>query len=428
MDRRVVVGGWYGGINVGDELLLEQFVRWIRQCGAVPVVISVNPAYTSKMLDVHAIDRCDLAGVIESLGGAALFVLGGGGLFQDYDRFDRQSLESYPALNVSQFAQYFFAARALGVATAVLAQGVGPLRADDARNIVAEIFDTATFASVRDQTSADLLRSLGVTRTLAVAPDPVWSSPLPASIDLVGRAPHLSGLRVLGVNVRHWPYDGEWEAPFVAAMRSVALPGWACLWVDFSYAVAGGGDTRLVSIDNSPRLVPQIEGVHAHFHAHSPHDAEAALVSCDAVLAMRMHAVLVAHRSLLPAASIEYDDKVRTLDENLGVPDVQRVQLDTLGSQLPNALRRLTVDAEPPFTLLPAQRDRAAASSQLHRELLIRALDMRTPPAYDGDAIDRDRKLISRWLVDRPFDAPRVERALAIHRQDSSQGARVGGA
>lgn len=426
----MVVGGWYGGINVGDELLLEQFVRWIHECGAIPVVISADPAYTSKMLGVHAIDRRNLADVIESLAGAALFVLGGGGLFQDYDTFNRQSMASYPSLDASQFAQYFFAARALGVATAVLAQGVGPLRADDARGIVAEIFATATFASVRDQDSADLLRSLGVERTLSVAPDPVWSLPLPARIDLVERAPHLSGLRVLGINVRNWPFDGDWEPAFVAVMRSVALPGWGCLWVDFNYALAEDG-ARLVSIDNSPRLVPQIaEGVHAHFHARSPQDAVAALISCDAVLAMRMHAGLVAHQSLLPVASLEYDAKVRTLDEALGVPAAQRVQLDKLPSQLPNALRRLTGNAPPPFTLSAAQRDRLASGAQSHREVLTRALGARTAPAYDRTATDRDRKLISSWLADRPLDAPRIARAFANRGQDAtpSWAGRVGGA
>src|SRR5688572_16241615 len=232
-DCRVALGGWYGAANLGDELILSTFVDWVREAGGVPSVISVHPAFTKAMLGVGTASYTDLAEVVEAIAQADLLVLGGGGLFQNYDAFDRASLARFPARNVSQFAQFFYLAEEIGADTAVLAQGVGPLRTSDAREITADVFTRAGTASVRDGESALLLRSIGVERIVPIASDPAWRFRMPSpSSDLAGRFPQLAGLRVLAVVVRDWPFDDHWGAAFVSALREALPAGWGCLWLD----------------------------------------------------------------------------------------------------------------------------------------------------------------------------------------------------
>ncbi|MGC3695943.1 polysaccharide pyruvyl transferase family protein, partial [Enterococcus faecalis] len=53
-----------------------------------------------------------------------------------------------------------------------------PLDSMQSRQIVREVFTLADWVSVRDEGSAELLREIGVTRPVKVAPDPVWAWPL----------------------------------------------------------------------------------------------------------------------------------------------------------------------------------------------------------------------------------------------------------
>ena len=231
----VVLGGWYGAANLGDELILATFVDWVREAGGVPTAISVHPAFTSATLGIKAASYTSLPEVVEALAQADLFVLGGGGLFQEYDAFDRPSLERFPARNVSQFAQFFYLAQELGVPAAALGQGVGPLRSADARSIAADVFERAVSCSVRDGESARLLREIGVQRPVPVAADPAWRFAMPAPVrDLDQRFPALAGKRVLAMVVRDWPFAPAWEETFVAAFADALPAGWGCLWLDFA--------------------------------------------------------------------------------------------------------------------------------------------------------------------------------------------------
>ena len=134
------------------------------------------------------------------------------------------------------YAQHFYAATELGVPAVVLGQGVGPLGGAGPRRVTADVFRRAQSASVRDQASAALLRSIGVDREIVVAPDPAWSfrgQPLLAG-DLVQRWPSLQGKRLLAVVLRDWPYRPGWEDQLVAALHGALPPDWACVWLDFT--------------------------------------------------------------------------------------------------------------------------------------------------------------------------------------------------
>lgn len=54
-DARILVCGWSGAGNVGDELLLSAVVEQLRSNGAVPVVVSRDPAATTALHGVEAL-------------------------------------------------------------------------------------------------------------------------------------------------------------------------------------------------------------------------------------------------------------------------------------------------------------------------------------------------------------------------------------
>ena len=410
--KSVVLAGWYGAANLGDELILSTFVDWVREAEAVPTVISVHPAFTTAMLGVKSASYGSLAEVVAAIASADLLVLGGGGLFQEYDAFDRPSLARFPARNVSQFAQFFYLACELSVPAAVLAQGVGPLRGEDARAITADVFERASLCSVRDGESARLLQAIGVRRLVPIAADPAWCFPMPApASDLRERFPELAGKRILAVAVRDWPFDAQWEQAFVAAFANALPAGWGCLWLDFARTPSAEPDAVSGS-EIAHRIITKLpdRSVHAVWSGMRLAEAAALIAACDAMLAMRLHGVLLGHLAALPVVAIEYDDKVRVLGDELGTPAPQRMPLADIGAKLELALKRACGFAsEAPFRLAPDKRDGLARSALAHRDLLWQAMSdeprstSTAPPAPP---------LLAGWLAQHPDAAGSVVAAL----------------
>jgi len=82
---KIVISGYYGFGNAGDEAILEAMVRDLRALapGARLVVLSADPAATAARCGVEAVPRMHLPSVLGALRGADLFISGGGSLLQD---------------------------------------------------------------------------------------------------------------------------------------------------------------------------------------------------------------------------------------------------------------------------------------------------------------------------------------------------------
>lgn len=389
--RRVVLVGNYGSANLGDELLLRVISGWVREAGGLPVAISVNPDYTRNMHGTDAVHYADPAAMARAVGEADLLLLAGGGLLQDYDTLHEDALGTFPAFGATQFVQHTMLAGTLGVPVVALAQGVGPLRDPSARRLARGVFDNAFAASVRDDASAALLREIGCERSWPVAPDPAWvwsagEAPLePAVVD-----PVLAGRPVLAVVLRDWPFDPAWEDQLVEALAGALPSGWACLWIDF-HRHPREAVQRSAFVQ---RVTARLPGIHVEWTGQTFEEATRLMAGSDAVLAMRLHALLLAGSVGRPLASIEYDHKVTALADSMGVPARQRVPLDAVATRLPAAIEAICGPArEHAFRLDSNARGRLASAAMLHRDVLLRAIASSAPLPH-GRARP---KWLSRW-------------------------------
>ena len=164
---KVVVSGYYGYDNCGDEAVLLAMIICLRR--VIPdiriTVLSGNPAMTRALYGVGAARRWNPFAVALRILTCGLFISGGGSLLQDVS--SSRSLRYY--LAVIRLAEI------LGKRVMIYSQGIGPLKSEKNRARVAKAMNRCHEITVRDERSAQLLREIGVTREVKVFCDPVMA-------------------------------------------------------------------------------------------------------------------------------------------------------------------------------------------------------------------------------------------------------------
>jgi polysaccharide pyruvyl transferase CsaB len=145
---RVLLSGYYGYGNLGDEALLSGIIMGLKKYGHDITVLSGNPEYTKQLHNVNAVSR--YKGLPLALLQHQAVISGGGGLLQD--KTSSRSLQYY--LGVLSLAKLF---RKKAI---VYGQSIGPL-SESGKKAVASTLKGVKVA-VRDEQSQKLLSRLGI--------------------------------------------------------------------------------------------------------------------------------------------------------------------------------------------------------------------------------------------------------------------------
>jgi polysaccharide pyruvyl transferase CsaB len=189
---RVAISGSYGGVNLGDEAILQSIVTQLRQ---VPVEITVFTSDPEDTLRRHGVERAlQVRGLTRDEARAEVerhdvLVLGGGGILYD------SAVEAY--------LREVILAHEVGVPVFVYAISAGPLTHAAARTLVREGLNAAAVITVRDRQGKRLLEEVGVKKEVRVTADPALlleKQPLPE--DALRREGLDSGRRLVGFSVR----------------------------------------------------------------------------------------------------------------------------------------------------------------------------------------------------------------------------------
>jgi len=225
--KRVLIAGYYGYENSGDEAILSGLLTELRSTGENLrfFVLSNNPIRTTAIHGVESVAWSDFLGMIEVMQKSSLVIVGAGGLFQDYWGADVASFLTRQQGGISQFGAPILLAKLLGIPSMIYAVGVGPLETDEGRRLTRILFETVDAATVRDEESRELLANLGVSVTgLQLARDPAFSAretPIPTELkQQIRNLPN----PLIGVSVRYWDLDAkpdDWQARVSKALDQV---------------------------------------------------------------------------------------------------------------------------------------------------------------------------------------------------------------
>lgn len=161
MKYRVAISGSYGGMNLGDEAILEVILRELRANLDVDVVVfSYNAKDTEQRHKVRAVPIREMHKdqVLGELRKLDLFILGGGGILYD------ESLERY--LRDVNWA------KDLNIPVMVYAISVGPFKNPESKQLVTEVLNKVDKITVREGEAKRILNDLGVNQEVEITADP----------------------------------------------------------------------------------------------------------------------------------------------------------------------------------------------------------------------------------------------------------------
>lgn len=348
--KTIVISGYYGFKNSGDEAVLKSILTALEQEGQAagvninPVVLSIDPESTSATYGVKSVHRMKLGEVRQAIKESDGLISGGGSLLQDAT--SPKTIPYY--LGVLKIAQW------LGKPTFIYAQGVGPVNRKLFYPMIRSIFRKCTYISVRDMQSGELLQSMGISgEAVHVVPDPVMGLPLPAgegvhldshlgsalkeneaepvssieeqresSEEPVKPSPLSSGetedsLPVIGISVRYWhPERKELKAvaeglKALAEQRPVHLRFLPFHQPDDLEASQFLADA-LGDISKNGSLIS------FYREEKQPQDMLREVSRCDMILGMRLHSLIYAANQSVPLLGISYDPKINHFLKRLG--------------------------------------------------------------------------------------------------------------
>ncbi len=363
----VGISGSYGGLNLGDEAILQSIISQLRE--SLPVKITVFSRNAEDTLHRHQVEKVvsprelTLMEVTPEIEKLDLFILGGGGLL-----FDTEA---------EIFLRELEVASDLGVPTMVYSVGAGPIRNESTQKKVKSTLCKADLITVRDREAKKLLELIGIKCPIIETADPaLLLQPEPLPPDALKNEQIHPDRRLIGISVRE--------------------PGPAAPDIDpvFYHAVlANAADFVITRLDADVLFVPMerqaldIQNAHAVISMMlKPQNASVLkgeytsgqLLSFmkyfEFAIGMRLHFLIFAALQKVPFVPLPYASKIGGFLEHLRVP---MPALSKVNSGLVNALidqawdeRELTV--EKVQQLLPDLKDRAKENNRLAVELLKR--------------------------------------------------------
>lgn len=168
--KNILLFGNYGGQNWGDESILSGLLCDLPKNHFHITVVSSDPQKTKESYGIEAILPppfgirslfSESLGVFSSIRKADIILFGGGGLFQDREK-----------KAIFLWGYYWLCCKILKKKLVFVGNSVGPLSSFCSRFIAKRAFLSAPFISVRDESSQNLLLSLGIPRVrIALATD-----------------------------------------------------------------------------------------------------------------------------------------------------------------------------------------------------------------------------------------------------------------
>ncbi len=160
MSKKVLISGYYGFGNFGDEAILDVLIKKLKQFQFNIKVFSSNPLKTEKNYKVNCANSFNFLQIKNEIKNCDLLISGGGNLLQDVTSFK----------SLMYYLYVIRTALSLKKKVIIFAQGIGPVHNKFGRFLLKRTLKRCDLVTVRDEKSLFLLRGWGIKCELVCDP------------------------------------------------------------------------------------------------------------------------------------------------------------------------------------------------------------------------------------------------------------------
>lgn len=307
----VVISGYHGFANSGDEALLFAILKTLRKKrqNLDVTVLSKTPEETARVYGVKSISRYNFLKIRKEMKASKMLLFGGGSLLQDVT--SSKSILYYLAI--------ISLAQKCKIKTMLYANGIGPVSKKINRRLVTAILNKVDIITLRDDKSDEELKSLGVNKPeIVITADPAFT--LDADVSLSGRyftsmAGVPGGTRLSVVSIRAWKHSAD---NFISEMAKlcdfmIENHGIYPLFVPMQYPQDLEISKQVMDcMKNKAYVINRELSVPEMFSV---------LSQTELIIGMRLHSLIYATTLEIPAMALVYDPKISAFMDSLSQPD-----------------------------------------------------------------------------------------------------------
>ncbi|WIV13464.1 polysaccharide pyruvyl transferase CsaB [Proteiniborus sp. MB09-C3] len=324
MGKSVIVSGYYGFDNSGDDAILKAIVKDLKKMDSKIEIsaLSNNPKSTEETYGIKAFKRLNVFEVLKGISSSDMLISGGGSLLQDVT--STRSILYY--LSVISIAKMF------NKPVVVYANGIGPINKKLNRTLTKRILNKVELITLRDFNSKKTLEEIGVHSNMVVTSDPVFTLE-PSSRDRVNSIFEEEGIPtdkpLIGISVRSWKNSNN----------LIDVVSKAIGYIDSSYNVK----TILIpmhypeDLEISLKIAKNSNSPNCYVikNKYGVEDMMGIINRLELIIAMRLHSLIYAATQAVPMIGLVYDPKVDGLLEMLNIDEkcnAEKVELVELCS------------------------------------------------------------------------------------------------
>lgn len=305
----ILISGYYGFKNSGDDALLRAMINDIRRYKESPeiVVLSANPRETIEKYHVKAVNRLNAFGILTHMKRAKMLISGGGTLIQDST--STKSLIYYLAVINLAIRR--------GLKVMLYSNGIGPLKNVNNIKRAAKILNKTDIITLRDPSAAKALDSIGVDKPrIYTTADPVFGM---AEGDaaygkrlLEEAGVPRSAKRIMGISVRRTRDTNSAFEAALAGLCDYAAQKYGCYPVFIPMQPSKDealSRSIMQRLNTKSAIIDKKLGVS---------DMLSLVSALDICVGMRLHSLIYATSNAVPLIGIEYDPKVKSFMDYAG--------------------------------------------------------------------------------------------------------------
>lgn len=319
---KIVVSGYYGSKNAGDEAMLAAMIEVLSELDPKLhiTVISADPADTERRHGVKAIPWLGVGAIWSAIRSADLVISGGGSLLQNVT--SGRSLYYYLSV--------IFLARLLSKPVMLYAQGIGPVCGSFPRWLMRVISQKVSRITVRDRGSLTELQNLAVTHPpVEVTADPVLAiHPVDRGLGraILAKYKAAGAKPVVGISVREWRgWEGYKKVIAAAAATIVRELDARVVFLPMQYPEDVHTAQTIAAMTEESVIVLGEE--------YTTSELLSIVGNLDLLISIRLHGLIFAGVMGVPMVGISYDPKIDRFLDSVGdrpVADLQTVTVENL--------------------------------------------------------------------------------------------------